>query len=79
VHMSEVVASIESAAPESAGTITFADQELPFPAEVDHASLREVVAEPPETPLDEGIRETIGRFRDLIAAGALSVEDPASA
>ena len=72
VHMSEVVAAIAAAAPESAGTITFVNTELPFPAEVDHASLRQVMSEPPETPLHEGIRETILRFRELIAAGALA-------
>ncbi len=70
VHMSEVVAAIESAAPEAAGTITFVDQALPFPAEVDHDSLRDVMAEPPETPLQDGIRATIERFRELAAAGA---------
>jgi nucleoside-diphosphate-sugar epimerase len=71
VHMSEVVSAIEAAAPETAGTITFADQQLPFPAEADHASLREVIGEPPETPLPEGVRDTIGRFRELLAAGAV--------
>jgi UDP-glucuronate 4-epimerase len=69
VHMSEVVAAIEAAAPEVAGTITFVDQALPFPAEVDHISLLEVMPEPPETPLADGIRATIERFRELAAAG----------
>jgi nucleoside-diphosphate-sugar epimerase len=70
VHMSEVVSAIESAAPEAAGTITFVDQALPFPAEVDHISLLDVMPEPPETPLGDGIRATIERFRELAAAGA---------
>ncbi len=73
VHMSEVVAAIEAARPEAADTITFVDTELPFPAEVDHGSLREVMSEPPETPLDDGIRETITRFQELLAAGTVSV------
>ena len=72
VHMSEVIAAIEEAAPDAAGTITFVDTELPFPAEVDHASLLEVMGEPPETPLSDGIRDTITRFRELLAAGTVS-------
>jgi nucleoside-diphosphate-sugar epimerase len=73
VHMSEVVAAIEATEPAAAGTITFVDQQLPFPAEADHASLREIIGEPPETPLQDGVRETIGRFRELIASGAVAV------
>jgi UDP-glucuronate 4-epimerase len=72
VHMSEVVAAIEAAEPAAVGTITFVEQQLPFPAEADHASLRQIIGEPPETPLRDGVRDTIGRFRDLIAAGAVS-------
>ena len=34
VHMSEVVAAIEAAAPEAAGTITYEDVPLPFPEEL---------------------------------------------
>jgi UDP-glucuronate 4-epimerase len=73
VHMSEVVSAIEAAEPAATGTITFVDQQLPFPAEADHVSLREIIGEPPETGLEDGVRETIGRFRDLIAAGAVVV------
>jgi nucleoside-diphosphate-sugar epimerase len=73
VHMSEVVAAIEAAAPEAGGTITFTDEALPFPAEADHASLREVIGDPPETPLGEGVADTIARFRELIAAGAVAI------
>jgi UDP-glucuronate 4-epimerase len=74
VHMSDVVAAIEAAEPAAAGAITFVDQQLPFPAEADHASLREIVGEPPETPLQDGVRDTIRRFRELLAAGAVSPE-----
>jgi UDP-glucuronate 4-epimerase len=57
-HVSEVVAAIEAAAPEAAGSITFDETPLPFPAEF------EAVAHPaPVTPLAEAVRETIERFR----------------
>jgi nucleoside-diphosphate-sugar epimerase len=72
IHMSDVVTAIEAAIPEAAGTITFTDAQLPFPAEAQHASLRQVIGDPPETPLHEGVRDTIARFRELIAAGALT-------
>ncbi|HXD66282.1 MAG TPA: NAD(P)-dependent oxidoreductase [Solirubrobacteraceae bacterium] len=73
VHMSEVVAAIEAGAPDTAGTITFVDEQLPFPPEADHASLREVIGDAPETALRDGVRDTIGRFRELLAAGAVAL------
>jgi UDP-glucuronate 4-epimerase len=58
VHVAEVVAAIEAAAPEVGGTITFDDAPLPFPGEF------EAVARPaPHTPLEVGVRETIELFR----------------
>ena len=71
VHMSEVVTAIEAAAPEASGRISFADEQLPFPEEAEHASLRQVIGDPPETPLRDGVRDTIGRFRELLASGAV--------
>ena len=58
VHMSEVVAAIEAAAPEAAGTITYEDVPLPFPEEL-HAGGLEVAL----TPLEQGVRETVDHFR----------------
>lgn len=65
VEMSEVVAAIEHVVPEAAGTITFADNPLPFPAEV--AVDRDVVPLPDDTALIDGVRETIERFRRDLA------------
>ena len=76
VHMSDVVAAIEAAEP--AAAITFVDHQLPFPAEGDHASLREIIGEPPETPLQDGVRDPMRRFRELLAAGAVSPEGSAA-
>jgi UDP-glucuronate 4-epimerase len=72
VHMSDVVAAIEAAEPAAAGAVTFVDHQLPFPAEGDHASLRGIIGEPPETPLQDGVRDTMRRFKELLAAGAVS-------
>ena len=58
MHMSEIVAAIERAAPEAAGLITFDDVQLPFPARLPGERLNADV-----TPLDVAIRETIEHFR----------------
>jgi nucleoside-diphosphate-sugar epimerase len=57
VHMREVVAAIEAAAPEVAGRIEFEDVQLPFPDEFEA-----VVHPAPVTPLADGVRETIEFF-----------------
>jgi len=58
VHMGEVVAAIEAAAPETAGLVTFDDVPLPFPEQ-----LAEPWFDAPLTPLADGVRETIELFR----------------
>jgi len=69
VHMREIVAAIEAAAPGMAGQISYDDVQLPFPEQVGpHAG--ELFAMPPETPLPEGVRSTIERFRDYLAESA---------
>jgi nucleoside-diphosphate-sugar epimerase len=56
-HVSEVIAAIEAAAPESAGTITFKkDVLLPLPEEMESSR-------PVTTPLERGVRETIELLR----------------
>jgi nucleoside-diphosphate-sugar epimerase len=59
VHMSEIVAAIEAAVPEAAGTITFEEAPLPFPEKFEGA-----VHPAPVTPLREAVRETIELFRE---------------
>lgn len=64
-HMGEVIAAIEAAAPEAAGLITFVDAQLPFPAELESGGLEAAVGPLRLTPLVEGVRETVERFRAL--------------
>jgi nucleoside-diphosphate-sugar epimerase len=55
--VADVVAAIEAAVPEAAGTITFKqDVELPLPEDM-------AAADPVTTPLAEGVRETIEMLR----------------
>jgi nucleoside-diphosphate-sugar epimerase len=49
--------------------IRFDDLRLPFPEEVDSASFAEAFPEFAETPLEQGVAETVERFRALIAEG----------
>jgi UDP-glucuronate 4-epimerase len=74
VHMRDVVEAIERAAPEASGLITFEETVLPFPEEVDAASLEGVLGPEPETELRDGVADTIARFRRLLAQGRVSAE-----
>ena len=57
LHVADVVAAIEAAAPEAAGTITFAeDVTLPLPEDME-------AVRPVTTPLSVGVRETIELLR----------------
>jgi UDP-glucuronate 4-epimerase len=76
VHMSDIVRSIELAAPDAAGTITYDDNVLPFPDEVDANSLGELIGPASDTPLEAGVADTVARFKRLIAAGFVSVDGP---
>ncbi len=71
VDMSEVVAAIERAVPELAGRITHDDTPLPFPPEFTTGDLQRHLGPLPDTPLDQGVADTVVRFRDLIARGLL--------
>ena len=62
VHTDEVIAAIEAAVP--GARITYADVELPFPADTGDPA--------PATPLDAGIADAIARFRDLLDRGLVA-------
>ncbi len=74
VSTSQVIASIEKAAPSACGKITFNDVPLPFPQEVDNAALIEAVGPLHFTSLDEGVAETLAIFKDALAEGRLQAE-----
>jgi UDP-glucuronate 4-epimerase len=64
--MAEVVAAIEVEAPDVTGRITYEEAALPFPAELEARALEEAIGPVPQPSLDEGVRETIQRFRGLV-------------
>jgi nucleoside-diphosphate-sugar epimerase len=76
VSVLEVIAAIEAAVPESAGSIGTDDVLLPFPEEVDSASFDELVPGFAPTALGDGVRSTVERFRTLLAGGRISPPIP---
>jgi UDP-glucuronate 4-epimerase len=61
--MADVAASIEGAAPESGVRITWREATLPFPAELEAFALEQALGPLPRPSLDDGVRETVERFR----------------
>lgn len=59
----EVVAAIEAAAPAAAGKVAWGGTQLPFPAELEAGALEATLGPLPQTPLSDGVRATIERFR----------------
>lgn len=75
VDMAAVVTAIEAAVPDISGRIQYdADSPLPFPPEVTTEGVEEAIGPLPATSLDEGVRETIERFRTLDQRGLLPTE-----
>ena len=74
VHMREVVAAIEAAAPDVAGRITFDDKPLPFPEDMDDTAFAKALGRIPETPLAEGVQKTVDIFRRALAEGKIAVQ-----
>jgi UDP-glucuronate 4-epimerase len=71
VHVTDVIEAIASAVPASAGTITFDDTSLPFPAGVDDPALERAIGPLTRTPLQDGVFDTIERFAALLSDGRI--------
>jgi len=71
VPMGDVVSAIEAAAPEVAGQITYNDVALPFPEGFDDAELVALLGDVPNTPIGEGVANTIEHFQQAINQGRL--------
>jgi UDP-glucuronate 4-epimerase len=63
VSMPEMIAAIEQAAPSARDLISYDDQPLPFPENLDDAPLREVLGDLNYTPLVQAVAETIAIFQ----------------
>jgi nucleoside-diphosphate-sugar epimerase len=75
ISIADVIAEIERAWPDAAGTITHSDVPLAIPAEMDDHAIRSALGDIPSTPLAEGVRETMERFAELKGEGRLDTGD----
>lgn len=71
VPMESIVSAIEQAEPSSAGRITFSEQPLSLPSDVDDSRLHAALGAIPETPLQEGVDTSIQIFKQAIAQGRI--------
>jgi nucleoside-diphosphate-sugar epimerase len=62
-------------APEAERLITHGDRQLAIAYDLSDERLRQAVGPLPFTDLREGIRQTLSRFRTLLAAGRLDTSD----
>ncbi|MGH2614693.1 MAG: NAD-dependent epimerase/dehydratase family protein [Thermomicrobiales bacterium] len=72
--MADVVAAIERAAPESAGTITYNTEPLFTPDGVEGKAIEALLGQVAWRPLDEGVQDTIAAFRAAANAGRLDAD-----
>lgn len=73
VHVADIAAEIERVWPDS--TITYADEPLAIPPEMDDSAIRAALGNLPVTPLAVGVRATIERFAGLHREGRLDTSD----
>ena len=73
VHVTDIVAEIERVWPQS--VITYAEEPLEIPPEMDDSAIRAALGDLPATPLAVGVRATIERFAELHRQGHLDTSD----
>lgn len=74
--LDEWITIIEEIVPEARGTITHGTSELPFAYAVDSSGVDALLGPVPETPIREGIHQSIEMFQDLLSRGL--VQPPVS-
>ena len=74
IDMPAVIRAIEEAEPTARGRITFDDKPLPFPAEADRRPLENALGSLPQTPLADGVAETLAIFREALADGRIAAD-----
>jgi nucleoside-diphosphate-sugar epimerase len=73
VHVADIVAEIARVWPDC--RITYAEEPLSIPPEMDDSAIRTALGELPSTPLAAGVRATIERFSELHREGRLDTSD----
>lgn len=70
--VAEFVEAITAACPESAGTISCEPAGLPYPTVLDTSRISAIPGVPEPRPLGSGIRDSVARFRGLLADGRIT-------
>ena len=71
--MAEVVAAIETAVPHA--QLSYDDNPLPFPEEIDEAPFHAAFGSMPFTSLQDGVVQTVALFQETVANGRLEMDD----
>ena len=74
VSMEEIVAAIDEVVAGAASSITFDPKPLPHPSSADDSALNQALGPLSYRPLVQGVRDTIGTFRQAIDDGRLDIE-----
>jgi nucleoside-diphosphate-sugar epimerase len=75
ISVQEFTAALECVLPQSAALIRAEGKQLPIAFDLDDSALRHDLGDVPNTPLEEGIRETAAIFERLKQAGSLNTHD----
>ena len=75
VAMTEFLSEIETLLPASQGLLGLSGGPIPVACDLDDQELRELLPAVPDTPLRDGIGETIALFERLRSAGRLDLSD----
>ena len=73
VSMHQLIALIERQVPDAKGLITAGDEPLPFPPGVDGTSFAELLGGSVMRPIEDGVADSLERFRGLLADGRVKV------
>jgi len=72
VSVADFVSVLKAVAPSA--EITYqADNNLPFPADLDDSGLRAILGDVPHTELETAVRESLAQFSDLVASGQVDL------
>ncbi len=71
VSVADVIEAIEAVAPSMVGKLTYEELTLPFPEGMADDALIDYLGEIPNTPLIEGVTQTIAHFQQALADGKL--------
>ena len=75
VSVERIVELLGELEPSSRGKIDFDGPEIPIPPELDGRAIDAAVSALPHTSIEEGVRRTVERFRELRDAGRLDTRE----